>query len=199
MNNLLPTYQGRADAPSDAFNKLSAWEPEKSDARNPKNVPYGLGVDLSEEIFEQKYLKNAPAQPDHNHRNLTALHHIEPSPLSFSQRGEAEIAHIAMPKLAEESTTTLMNKVCRMSTVHLCVVRVYTCSISSVLCANPLFSLLQAKHVPKELPLLISVSNLHDNVCMDLFMQRGGGTCRRSVRHGMCRRSVRHGMSHLVL
>jgi len=113
MNNLLPTYQGRADAPSDAFNKLSAWEPEKSDARNPKNVPYGLGVDLSEEIFEQKYLKNAPAQPDHNHRNLKALHHIEPSPLSFSQRGEAEIAHIAMPKLAEESTTTLMNKVCR--------------------------------------------------------------------------------------
>jgi hypothetical protein len=131
--NLLPTYQGRADAPSDAFKKLSAWEPEKSDACNPKNVPYGLGVDISEDIFEQKYLKNAPAQPDHNHRNLTALHHIEPSPLSFSQRGAVEIAHIAMPKLAEESTTTLMNKVCQ-PTVRACV---YMCSMSCVLCTNP--------------------------------------------------------------
>jgi len=142
MNNLLPSYVGRADAPSESFTKLSSWKPEQADARNPKNVPYGLGVDLADELFEKKYLANEPAQSDHNHRNLKAIHDVDPSPLSFSQRGEAEVSHIAMPKLPEESTTTLMNR---------------------------------ARKVPKELPLLLSVSNLHENVCIDLFMQRAGG------------------------
>ena len=65
MKNLMPTCQGRADAPSDAFNKLTAREPEKSDAPNPMNVLYGLGVDMSAAVFEQRYLKNAPALSDH--------------------------------------------------------------------------------------------------------------------------------------
>jgi hypothetical protein len=140
MNNLLPAFQGRADQPSEAFVRLGAWEPAKADARNPKNVPYGLGVSIKDDVYVEKFLTNVPPLADPNHRDAKSIYGDDPSPLSLSQRGEVEYGRISMPKIGEDSTTTLMRL---------------------------------AKQVPKELPLLISVSNLHD-VCLDMFMQRAG-------------------------
>jgi hypothetical protein len=50
MNNLLPLQYGRGDKPSENFEDLAVWKPEKADYRNPANVPYGLGMYMCQSV-----------------------------------------------------------------------------------------------------------------------------------------------------
>jgi hypothetical protein len=105
--NILPEAKGRADAPSDDFKKLSSWMPEKADPRDPRNVPYGLGVETNDDLYIPRFLQNDPPVPDPNHRDMKENYDPanDPSPLCASERGVIEEPRIAMPKLDMSMST----------------------------------------------------------------------------------------------
>ena len=158
--NILPPAKGRADAPSEDYQKLSSWQPEKADPRDPRNVPFGLGVDTSDDVFKPVYLKNEPPVADPNHRDTKESYYdpsTDPSPLSAIERGSTEKPTISMPKV----------------------------DLSMSMSATSL----KAAHVPKEMPLWINIINLHKS-CIDLFLQRAGRMFTSGMSCVVCRMSA---------